>query len=134
MGVPRGVMNYKPALRETELQVGQNFAFKEPIIPGAVAPVGPPGGKATTQLLAGDRGSQWVSCAKAGMEKLPPSLPKMVYMRGGGGEDEDPAWRVPPYLAPQGESRAETGLTGGRGPRGGWRALEAQFWAWGWGA
>lgn len=113
--------------------MGQSFAFKEPIIPGAVAPVGPPGGKATTQLLAGDGGASGLAVPRLGWKRFP-LLSLKWYMRGGGGEDEDPAWRVPPYPAPQGESRAETGLTGGRVPRDGWRALEAQFWAWGWGA
>ena len=49
------------------------------------------------------------------------------YVRGRRGGLEDPAWRVPLYLVPQGGSRAETGLTVGRVPREGWRAQGVQF-------
>ena len=49
------------------------------------------------------------------------------YVRGRGGELEDPAWRVPLYLVPQGGSWVEAGLTVGRAPRDGWRAQGTQF-------
>ena len=95
--------------------MGQIFAFKEPIIPGAVAPVGPPGGKATTQLLAGDRGSQWVAVPRLGWKSFP-LLSLKWYMRGGGGEDEDPAWRVPPTRCPRESHGQRQGSPEGRCP------------------
>lgn len=51
--------------------MGRNFAYKEPLEAGVVAPLGPLGGKANTQLFAGDRENQWVSSAKAAMGRFP---------------------------------------------------------------
>lgn len=67
-----GMMN-SAALRETGLGLGHNFVTE---CPSQLVwwphwdP--PPGSKATTQLLTGDRGNQWVSRANAGRGKFPP--------------------------------------------------------------
>lgn len=75
-------------------------------------------------------GNQWVSCAKAGKEKTACSVMLFSlkwYIRGRGGELEDPAWHVPLYPVPQGGLWVEAGLTVGRAPRDGWRAQGPQF-------
>lgn len=71
--------------------MGRNFAYKEPLEAGVVAPLGPLGGKANTQLFAGDRENQWVSSAKAAMGRFPHwviLLSLKWCIKDGGGENK----------------------------------------------
>lgn len=118
--------------------MGRNFAYKEPLEAGVVAPLGPLGGKANTQLFAGDRENQWVSSAKAAMGRFPHwviLLSLKWCIKGGGGENKSSVWRqwaracaTSPSVLER-VTGAENGPSGESAPRNGCRAPGTQFWA-----
>ena len=126
MHVPRGVMHLTRSKRPGD--AGRvELCSKGAHISWCSGSSGAPGRQCSWLRLGGTNG---LAVLRLGKKKTACSVTLFSlkwYLRGRGGGLEDPAWRVPLYLVPQGGSRAETGLTVGRVPRDGWRAQGAQF-------